>query len=92
MSFYTGKEVHHEYLDYEPVEILRLSEEGVNALKRTGITSIGDCIYGYKIWTSGSMISLRGSIIKVILGELRIKLMQHNYWYLTGIEQGRFDY
>jgi hypothetical protein len=62
-----------------PIEELGLSEVAINALKRTGMTTVGDCIDHYHV-SANSMISAPSSLFKAMDDEVEEKLKAHGYW------------
>ena len=62
-----------------PVEKLELSTEAIKQLKRTGITSIGDCIDFY-IRGDDVLLPARPPFFTIMGGEVKNKLMTSGYW------------
>lgn len=69
----------HEHLYETPIEELELSDTAINALKKTGITNVGDCIDFY-LRLPDVLISARPVFFRVIRGEVKEKMKEHGYW------------
>lgn len=69
----------HSHLYEVRVEKLGLSVKALNAVKRTGITSIGDCVNFYHI-AAFAMIEVAYPVMNIMYGEVKEKLKEHGYW------------
>ncbi|GAB5494063.1 MAG: hypothetical protein Phog2KO_42780 [Phototrophicaceae bacterium] len=75
-------ELSYQHLYEIPISDLELSDKAYRALKRTGMTSIGDCIDFY-IRLPNVMISARPSFIQVIVTEVKQKVKDAEYWHFV---------
>lgn len=69
----------HEHLYDVPIEDLDLSDIAVKALKRTAMTTVGDCIDFHQI-SANAMITVRWPLFQVMDGEVEQKMKAHGYW------------
>ena len=69
----------HEHLYDVPIEQLELSAIAITALKRTGITTVGDCVDFYQRGAD-AMITARHEFFTVTAGEVQEKMKAHGYW------------
>ena len=69
----------HGHLYEMPIEALGLSEVAIKALKRTGMTTVGDCIDHYHV-SANAMISAPSSLFKAMDSEVAQQLKAHGYW------------
>jgi DNA-directed RNA polymerase subunit alpha len=71
----------HDYKHlYEvPIEELGLSDEAINSLKRTGMTTIGDCIDFYNR-IKDALIPMRPPFGSVMANEVAQKIKAYGYW------------
>jgi hypothetical protein len=61
------------------IEELGLSDEAIRTLKRTGMTTIGDCIDFYNR-PKGAMIVMMPPFGSVMNSEVVQKIQAHGYW------------
>ena len=65
-----------------PIEKLDLSVKAVNVLKRSGVTSVGDCIAFYYHCRAGA-IDAPSEFMRTMLDEVQEKLRSRGYWSLV---------
>ena len=62
-----------------PVESLGLSEAAIKAVKRTGITTVGDCV-DFFARLNGAMIDAPFGFFEVMETQVLPKLEEHGCW------------
>lgn len=62
-----------------PIEKLGLSVSTINKLKRIGMNSVGDCIDFFERGNN-AMINVPFGLIGAMVGEVKVKLIEHGYW------------
>jgi DNA-directed RNA polymerase alpha subunit len=70
----------YSHLHEKPIEKLGLSVVSLNALKRSGVTSIGDCIDVYLRALGGVVGSCPSSFLEAMFGEVKEKIQELGYW------------
>jgi hypothetical protein len=65
-----------------PIETLGLSETAIKAIKRTGITTVGDCVDFFTLIGSGNTITTYSDLFGIMETEVKPKLEAHGYWPL----------
>lgn len=68
-------------LYYVPIENLNLSVKTLNLLKRTGITSVGDCLDIYEFSNSGITAQIRFDIKDAIDSEVINSIIEYLHDY-----------
>jgi hypothetical protein len=61
-----------------PIEVLHLSEATIAIIKRTGITSVGDCL-DYFARGANAVITARGDFIGTMENVVKPKLKENGY-------------
>jgi hypothetical protein len=69
----------HEELYSVPIEVLGLPENAVRVLKRTGMTSIGDCMDALLRWGDAE-IQVPPGWIAAMVDEVEPKMREMGYW------------
>ncbi len=69
----------HEHLYDVPIEQLELSVFAIKALKKTGMTTVGDCVDFY-VRGADAMISACHDFFIATAREVQEKMKEHGYW------------
>ena len=69
----------HEHLYAIPIEDMGLSDVAIKTLKRTGITTVGDCV-DYYLRSPDALIPARPPFYSIIEGEVKQKFKEYGYW------------
>jgi hypothetical protein len=76
----------YDYLYEIPVEELGLSDKTIRIVKRTGITSVGDCVDFFER-AGQAMETAPFDFFKEMRTVVETKLEEHGYWPLDKIER-----
>ena len=77
----------YEALYHIPIESLGLSESAIQIMKRTGITSVGDCVDWHVRALSLTTGSTPVGLIEIMMTEVKQRLEEHGYWPLNTLRE-----